>query len=243
MQELHLDIFENLTGQSNKSFFESEVNSLLNETLKETGKIGLSTLDENNRATFMVNSGSKGKVTNIAQMVACLGQQNVDGGRIPYGFTDRTLPHYHKYNDGAEAQEYFFHAMGGREGLIDTAVKTSQTGYIQRKLVKAMEDLKVHYDLSVRSSSGSIVQFMYGDDGMDSIYVESQPLLLTKLSLSGKNSIQDKFLSDESITWSKYLKRPTLMKFKKIKNYKEHLSDHFKQLLHHRDYLINEIFN
>jgi len=257
MQELHLDIFENLTGQSNKSFFENEVNSLLNETLNETGKVGLSTLDERNRATFMVNSGSKGKVTNIAQMVACLGQQNVDGGRIPCGFPDRTLPHYHKYDDGAEArgfvensfisgqtpQEYFFHAMGGREGLIDTAVKTSQTGYIQRKLVKAMEDLKVHHDLSVRSSSGAIVQFIYGDDGMDSIYVESQPLILTKLPVSGKNSIKDKFLLDETITWSKYLNKSTLMKFKKNKNYKEPLLNHFKQLLLHRDYLINEVFD
>ena len=209
-QELHLDIFENMTGQSNKDFFESKVNSILNETLKETGKVGLSTLEENNRATFMVNSGSKGKPTNIAQMVACLGQQNVDGGRIPYGFTDRTLPHYHKYDDSAESrgfvensfisgqtpQEYFMHAMGGREGLIDTAVKTSQTGYIQRKLVKAMEDLKVDYDLSVRSSSGSIVQFMYGNDGMDSIYVESQPLLLTKLNIS---DVQKKFQLDKSI--------------------------------------------
>jgi len=256
MQELHLDIFENLTGQTNKEFFESEVNSLLNDTLNETGKLGLSTLDEKNRATFMVNSGSKGKSTNIAQMVACLGQQNVDGGRIPYGFTDRTLPHYHKYDDSAEArgfvknsfisgqtpQEYFFHAMGGREGLIDTAVKTSQTGYIQRKLVKAMEDLKVHYDLSVRSSSGSIIQFIYGDDGMDSIYVESQPLLLTKLPLSGKNSIPNKFLLGDTITWSKYLSKPTLTRLNKVKNYKDKLLNHFKKLLIHRDYLINEVF-
>ena len=102
--------------------------------------IGINTnLDPKNRAAFMVNSGSKGKITNIAQMIACLGQQNVDGKRIPYGFKDRTLPHYYKYDDSSEArgfvqnsfisgqtpQEFFFHAMGGREGLIDTAVKTS----------------------------------------------------------------------------------------------------------------------
>ena len=145
----------------------------------------------------MINSGSKGKPTNIAQIVACLGQQNVDGGRIPYGFTDRTLPHYYKYDDSSEAkgfvensfisgqtpQEYFFHAMGGREGLIDTAVKTSQTGYIQRKLVKSMEDLIVTFDYSVRSSSGEIVQFVYGNDGMDAVHVESQQLIITKASL------------------------------------------------------------
>ena len=253
MQELHLDIFENLTGQTNEAFFESQVNSLLNETLKETGKIGLSTLNEKNRATAMVNAGSKGNPTNIAQMIACLGQQNVDGGRIPYGFTDRTLPHYYKYDDSAEArgfvensfisgqtpQEYFFHAMGGREGLIDTAVKTSQTGYIQRKLVKAMEDLKVHYDLSVRSSSGTIIQYVYGSDGMNSIYVESQPLLVTKLSLTGQNSIDTKFLLDESISWQKYLTKPCL---KGMKGNQDKLNTYFKNILNSREYIINEIF-
>ena len=256
MQELHLDIFENLTGQTNKEYFEGKVNSLLNETLKETGKVGLSTLEQNNRATSMVNSGSKGNPTNIAQMIACLGQQNVDGGRIPYGFKDRTLPHYKKYDDSATArgfvensfisgqtpQEYFFHAMGGREGLIDTAVKTSQTGYIQRKLVKAMEDLKVHYDMSVRSSSGSIIQFIYGDDAMNPIYVESQPLLLTKLSLTGEKSMESKFLLDSSVHWKKYLTKSCGIKFKKNKKFQQILNDHFKQLLNHRDYIINEIY-
>ena len=129
---------------------------ILNETTNQVGKIGLSQIDEKkNRMINMVKSGSKGKETNVAQIIACVGQQNVDGKRIPYGFTDRTLPHYTKYDDGPEArgfvensfisgltpQEVFFHAMGGREGLIDTAVKTSETGYIQR--IFAMEDLKL----------------------------------------------------------------------------------------------------
>ena len=133
------------------------MNSILNKTLNDTGRIGLSNLDQKNRATDMVNSGSKGKIINIGQMVACLGQQNVDGKRIPYGYKDRTLPHFKKFDDSPEArgfcqnsfiggltpEELFFHAMGGRVGLIDTAVKTSETGYIQRKLIKAMEDIKV----------------------------------------------------------------------------------------------------
>ena len=110
----------------------------------------------------MVNSGSKGKALNIAQMISCLGQQNVDGKRIPYGFEDRTLPHYTKFDDSPEArgfvessfiqgltpEEVYFHAMGGRTGLIDTAVKTSQTGYIQRRLIKGLEDLVIGYDMS-----------------------------------------------------------------------------------------------
>ena len=128
MQEVHLDIFPGIPGQSKRDFFESKVNSILNKTIKETGQIGLENLDPNNRATFMVNSGSKGKLTNVAQMVACLGQQNVDGKRIPHSANERTLPHYYKYDDSAESrgfvsnsfisgqtpQEFFFHAMGGR---------------------------------------------------------------------------------------------------------------------------------
>ena len=251
-QEFHLNIFEGIPGQSNKDYFESKVNSILNKTINETGKIGLANLDPKNRATYMVNSGSKGKLTNIAQMVACLGQQNVDGKRIPYGFDGRTLPHYHKYDDSSEArgfvqnsfisgqtpQEFFFHAMGGREGLIDTAVKTSQTGYVQRKLVKAMEDLMVSYDYSVRSSSGSIIQFIYGNDGMDATFVESQPLYLTKLSY---DDLMSKYGFEKDINWSKYYNKTIADKAKKIKQ--ESLDNIFLGLLDHREYLISNVFN
>ena len=105
-QEIHLNIFENHSGQSNSEYFEGKVNALLNKTLNETGKLGLSNLDEKNRATNMVNCGSKGKPTNIGQIVACLGQQNVDGKRIPYGYNKRTLPHYNKFDDSPEARGF-----------------------------------------------------------------------------------------------------------------------------------------
>ena len=253
MQELHLDIFEGIPGQSKRDFFESKVNSILNKTRKETGKIGLSNLDPMNRVIRMINSGSKGNDLNIAQMVACLGQQNVDGKRIPYGFADRTLPHYNKYDDSAEArgfvensfisgqtpQEFFFHAMGGREGLIDTAVKTSETGYIQRKLVKAMEDLMVHHDYSVRSSSGSIVQFVYGNDGMDGTYIESQPLLLTKYSVE---EIQDKINCPIDVNWDQYLTTSSYNELLKHKNYKQIILENNKKILNHRAYLYSTIF-
>ena len=252
MQEFHLNIFEGIPGQSNKDYFESKVNSILNKTINDTGRIGLSNLDPKNRATFMVNSGSKGKLTNIAQMIACLGQQNIDGKRIPYGFEGRTLPHYHKYDDSSEArgfvensfisgqtpQEFFFHAMGGREGLIDTAVKTSQTGYVQRKLVKAMEDLMVGYDYSVRTSSGSIIQFIYGNDGMDACHVESQPLYLTKLSYE---ELMDKFYFDENTNWTKYYNKSVAEKAKALDQSK--LDDIFLKLLDYRECLISDIFN
>jgi DNA-directed RNA polymerase beta' subunit len=130
--------FENTTGKTNVEQFETEVNAILNKAQDEAGKIGRENLSKNNRFVIMVNAGSKGKPLNIAQMISCLGQQNVDGKRIPYGFENRTLPHYTKYDDGPQArgfvensfvggltpQEMFFHAMGGRVGLIDTAVKS-----------------------------------------------------------------------------------------------------------------------
>ncbi len=251
-QELHLNIFENFSGQTNQNYFESKVNSILNKTTQITGKLGLANLDPKNRATTMINSGSKGKAINIAQMTACLGQQNVDGKRIPFGFDKRTLPHYTKDDDSSEArgfvensfisgqtpQEYFFHAMGGREGLIDTAVKTSETGYVQRKLIKAMEDVKVNYDYSVRNSSGIIIQFIYGDDGMDACFVESQPLVVTKLNTE---DMCKKFLFEKSFDWSTILEDDIIKILKKTKKYNKILEKNFMDILDHKYYLL-ELF-
>jgi DNA-directed RNA polymerase II subunit RPB1 len=251
-QELHLNIFENFSGQTNQDYFESKVNSILNKTTQITGKLGLANLDPKNRATTMINSGSKGKAINIAQMTACLGQQNVDGKRIPLGFDKRTLPHYTKDDDSSEArgfvensfisgqtpQEYFFHAMGGREGLIDTAVKTSETGYVQRKLIKAMEDVKVNYDYSVRNSSGIIIQFIYGDDGMDACFVESQPLVVTKLNTE---DMCKKFLFEKSFNWSNILEDDIIKILKKTKKYNKILEKNFMDILDHKYYLL-ELF-
>lgn len=139
LDDIRRGMIDNNSIFNNEEYIEREIIGILNETTSEVGKIGLSQIDEkSNRMINMVKSGSKGKETNVAQMIACVGQQNVDGKRISYGFTDRTLPHFTKYDDGPEARgfvensfitglspsEVFFHAMGGREGLIDTAVKS-----------------------------------------------------------------------------------------------------------------------
>ena len=196
MLQIHLDLFENNTGKSNQEEFENKVFNSLNKATEEAGKTGLSSLADENRLTAMVRAGSKGSTINIAQMMACVGQQAPEGKRIPYGFTDRTLPHYKKYDDGAEArgfvessfirgltpQEFFFHAMSGREGLIDTAVKTATTGYIQRRLIKAMEDLTTQYDGTVRDARGNIVQFHYGEDGVNATKIESVSIGLAKMT-------------------------------------------------------------
>ncbi|KAB1201777.1 DNA-directed RNA polymerase II subunit 1 [Morella rubra] len=177
-------------GRTMMESFENKVNQTLNRARDDAGSSAQKSLSESNNLKAMVTAGSKGSFINISQMTACVGQQNVEGKRIPYGFIDRTLPHFTKDDYGPESrgfvensylrgltpQEFFFHAMGGREGLIDTAVKTSETGYIQRRLVKAMEDIMVKYDGTVRNSLGDVIQFLYGEDGMDAVWIESQRL-------------------------------------------------------------------
>jgi DNA-directed RNA polymerase II subunit RPB1 len=197
INQIKIGVFENNTGKTNEQEFETQVNNILNNATSEAGKIGRESLDKDNRFIILVNAGSKGKALNIAQMISCLGQQNVDGKRIPYGYENRTLPHYTKYDDTPEArgfvedsyiqgltpQELFFHAMGGRTGLIDTAVKTSQTGYIQRRLIKGLEDVYVAYDMTCRNNMNKVVQFEYGDDGIDTTKVETQSIPLVSSTI------------------------------------------------------------
>ncbi len=181
VREAQADKLECLPGMTIRETFESKVNKILNKARDDAGSSAQKSLAPFNNVKQMVVSGSKGSFLNISQMAACVGQQNVEGKRIPFGFRYRTLPHFTKddyspesrgfvensYLRGLTPQEFFFHAMGGREGLIDTAVKTAETGYIQRRLVKALEDVMVKYDGTVRNSLGHVVQFAYGEDGMD----------------------------------------------------------------------------
>jgi DNA-directed RNA polymerase III subunit RPC1 len=143
-------------------------------------------LNNHNAPSIMARCGSKGSQINVSQMVACVGQQIISGTRIPNGFQDRSLPHFLKnskqpaakgfvrnsFFTGLTPYEFLFHAVSGREGLVDTAVKTAETGYMARRLMKAFEDLTTFYDLSVRNSEGAIVQFRYGDDGLDPMTIE-----------------------------------------------------------------------
>ena len=197
IDQLHIGVFDNKTGKTNDIEFENQVSNILNKAINDAGKIGLESLSKDNRFVTMVTAGSKGSEINISQMTSCLGQQAIDGKRIPYGFDSRTLPHFTKYDDSPDArgfvessfisglrpEELFFHAMAGRIGLIDTAVKTSTTGYIQRRLIKGLEDLKIGYDMTVRNNKERIVQFSYGDDGFDTIKVENQVIPIVAMSL------------------------------------------------------------
>ena len=174
----------------NPANHEQNINNILNKARDSSGTYVQNNLKSDNSLYQMVSGGSKGSIINIAQIMACVGQQNINGGRIKNGYIDRTLPHFkrfdnnpegrgfvkHSYIQGLNPTEFYFHAMGGREGVIDTAIKTSETGYIQRRLVKAMEDMKIGFDGLLKNSIGDIVQFAYGDDGYDGCMLNSQIL-------------------------------------------------------------------
>ncbi|MGC2385744.1 MAG: DNA-directed RNA polymerase subunit A' [Nitrososphaeraceae archaeon] len=136
---------------------------------------------DDNSGIIMASTGARGSTLNIGQMTAALGQQSIRGKRIQKGYHNRSLPHFKKndpnpdskgfiksnYRDGLSPLEFFFHAMGGREGLVDTAVRTQQSGYMQRRLINALEHLKIEYDHTVRDPHGNIIQYLYGEDGVD----------------------------------------------------------------------------
>jgi DNA-directed RNA polymerase II subunit RPB1 len=259
IDETHLGIFDNKTGRSNVDEFETRINNILNKASFEAGKLGRQNLDSTNRFVIIVNAGSKGSDLNISQMISCLGQQNVDGKRIPYGFEDRTLPHYTKYDDSPNARgfvensfigglnpdELFFHAMGGRVGLIDTACKTSQTGYIQRRLIKGLEDLMVHYDMTVRNNKNKIIQYSYGDDNFDPVRVESQQVPFVNMTIEeiyGHYQMPNDY-SKDSLYGTLYTKQA----YSKFKRQKPELDKKCKYyidfILKARDDVIAKIFN
>ncbi|XP_074366508.1 DNA-directed RNA polymerase III subunit 1 [Apium graveolens] len=194
---------ELLPGCDAAQTLETLIAKVLNDIRGEAAKLCMKSLHWRNSPLIMSQCGSKGSPINISQMVACVGQQSVSGGRAPNGFLDRSLPHFLKnskipaakgfvgnsFYSGLRATEFFFHTMGGREGLVDTAVKTADTGYISRRLMKSLEDLSVHYDNTVRNASGCIVQFTYGDDGMDPSQMEEKgglPLNFNRLLMKVK---------------------------------------------------------
>ncbi len=259
IDQLHLGVFENSTGKSNEVEFETRVNALLNAAAKDAGKIGRTSLSADNRFVIMVNSGSKGKALNIAQMISCLGQQNVDGKRIPYGFEDRTLPHYTKFDDspaargfvessfiqGLTPEEVYFHAMGGRVGLIDTAVKTSQTGYIQRRLIKGQEDLKVAYDMTVRNNKNKVIQFRYGDDNINPTKTENQQIPLGQMSLEqiySHMAVPEDDTSKSIFTTTYDANTRKRMK-KQKKDLKRKTSNLIVDMIEYRRKLVENVFN
>jgi DNA-directed RNA polymerase subunit A' len=172
---------EPMPGRSEEETLEVMAMRELGRARDTAGKIAGKHLGLENPAVVMARSGARGSMLNLSQMAGCIGQQAVRGERLGRGYQERTLPHFPRGDRGADAKgfvkscyksglnptEYFFHSMGGREGLVDTAVRTSRSGYMQRRLINALEDLKVKSDGSVRNTYGTVIQFRFGDDGID----------------------------------------------------------------------------
>ena len=175
-------------GCNEEQTLETTISGILSEVRKQAGEICIEQLSKRNAPLIMANSGSKGSNLNVAQMVAVVGQQIIGGQRVADGFQDRTLPHFPKnarqppskgfvrnsFFSGLHPTEFLFHAISGREGLVDTAVKTAETGYMSRRLMKSLEDLSTQYDDTVRNGASQIVQFQFGDDKLDPVDMEGK---------------------------------------------------------------------
>ncbi|KAI4319607.1 hypothetical protein MLD38_033187 [Melastoma candidum] len=173
--------------------------------LKPTGK---------NCISLMTTSGAKGGTANFQQISSHLGQQELEGKRVPRMISGKTLPCFlpwdwaaraggfviDRFLSGLHPQEYYFHCMAGRDGLVDTAVKTSRSGYLQRCLIKNLECLKVGYDRTVRDADGSIVQFLYGEDGIDvhktSFVAKFDALSLNQDVVNIKRTVEHQMIDD-----------------------------------------------
>ena len=175
-------------GCDEEQTMENLISGILSKVRQQAGDHCISELSHWNSPLIMANSGSKGSSINVSQMVAVVGQQIIGGKRVADGFQDRSLPHFIKnarqppskgfvrnsFFSGLTPTEFLFHAVSGREGLVDTAVKTAETGYMSRRLMKSLEDLSSRYDETVRNSALNVIQFQYGDDKLDPVDMESK---------------------------------------------------------------------
>jgi DNA-directed RNA polymerase subunit A' len=172
---------EAFPGKSSAETLELKILELLNKARNKAGELVANYADNESHTMVMAVSGARGNLINLAQMAACVGQQALRGKRIEKGYSERTLSCFKKgdlrpaargfisngFKHGLTPSEFFFGAMTGRDSLMDTALRTPKSGYLYRRLANAMQDLKVEYDYTVRDSAGKIIQFQYGEDGID----------------------------------------------------------------------------
>jgi len=188
-------------GRSMRETLELRIRQLLAEARKMAEETAALHIGDEAHSVIMTKSGARGNILNLGQMSAVVGQQAIRGERINRGYSSRTLPHFRvddltpqargfvesSYRKGLNPEEFFFHAMGGREGLVDTAVRTSTSGYMQRRLVNALQDMIIENDGTVRNSDKNIIQFRYGDDGIDPMHTDhSDAVNLDVLLLKAK---------------------------------------------------------
>ncbi len=172
---------KSLPGMSLEQTLENMILQILNNLRDKIGENVYESVSEENSTVLMARSGAMGNFLNLAQMAALVGQQALHGSRINIGYNSRTLSLFPKgslnadtrgfirrgYRSGLKPYEYFFHAMTGRDSLMDTALRTPKSGYLYRRLANALQDIRIEYDGTVRDANKRIVQFIYGDDGID----------------------------------------------------------------------------
>ena len=170
-----------LPGRNLEETLELKITYVLNNVRNKIGDLIAKTASSINPTIIMARSGAKGNILNLAMMAACVGQQALKGGRIEKGYTGRTLSSFASgelsaqakgfigrgYKEGLDPREFFFGAMTGRDALMDVALRTPKSGYLYRRLANALQDLKIEYDHTVRDANNKMVQFKYGEDGID----------------------------------------------------------------------------
>ncbi len=237
---------------------EVEINTALNNVSEKVKKYIGNIIDKKNGFKEAIDSGStKGNMGHIMNITALVGKFDIWGKRVPNEFTHRTLPHYAKYDLSPEAKGYckdslilgmnpadcFFGAMNGRNGKIDTAIKTADSGYISRKFIKATEDLVIAYDLTVRNASNVIVQFAYGDDNMDPSKIEK----ITKIDLieMDNEKMKKTFLFEEMGDrgyWETFMMKKDVDEMMKDPKYTETLMSEYEEMMGYREDLRHKYF-
>jgi DNA-directed RNA polymerase beta' subunit len=220
---IHISLEEDIKEQLDGSKYDFE------KYLKKT-------IDRKNGMYITNSSGAKGDVLSaICQTRGFLGQTSIINKRVAFGYDKRTLPHFSKddygaisrgfivnnFFNGLDPHELFFHQMGGRVGVIDTAIKTAESGYMQRRLIKALEDLSVKYGGTVRNGVNNIVQFAYGDDGIDPCKLNKQELKL--IEYSNEEMAKKYLITEESMTLLKNIMT----------------ADSYKEMTSQKDYINN----
>ena len=225
--KFQLTQYENSQDKIDPEIIESSIQSELGAIGSNIGKIITDSLDIKNNFYVLVKSGAKGNPTNIQKGFGCIGQLSVEGTRIKKKVNGRSIVHFHKdddtpdargfintnYLDGLEGHHYFFDAMAGREGLIDTAIKTATTGYIQRKLIKALEDISVRYDGTIRSSNNMMIQYIYGENGINQL---TQTEIKFKLINFNDKEVENNYMFDKSDMKKLKDKKADVEKFNKL---------------------------
>ena len=195
IEDYHAGKLRAYPGRTERETVEFKIIEKINKARNKTGRIVEKYVDsEGNSILTMADSGARGSTLNLALMAASVGQLSLRGSRIRRGYAERTLPHFkrgdmgpaaggfvrHSYKGGLNPTEFYFNAITGRDTIMDTSMRTPKSGYLQRRLINAMQDVKVTYDGTVRNASGHIIQFEYGGDGLDVSKSDGGDLLIPK---------------------------------------------------------------